>query len=139
MVSPGVAALNSILDGDLLNLPANVVDGFLNGATLNLDALVPLIAGAGVLPEGTTINRLGIAFGGLLSPGTAANTIPVGEVVSGGGIGGSIFNSIDLSITSDALGFPITLDAPGCSGRAARGAGQPVAHHRGRDRLGRWR
>ncbi|MHC9292237.1 outer membrane porin GjpA [Mycobacterium sp. LTG2003] len=111
LVSPVVAALNSIQDGDLLNLPANVVDGFLNGATLDLNALVPLINGAGVLPEGTTINRLGIAFGGLLSPGGTGNTI--GGEVGEGPVGGSIFNSIDLSITSDALGIPLTLDAPG--------------------------
>ena len=31
LISPAVAALNSIQAGDLLNLPANVVDGFLNG------------------------------------------------------------------------------------------------------------
>ncbi|QZH67768.1 outer membrane porin GjpA [Mycolicibacterium farcinogenes] len=111
LVSPGVAALNSIMAGDLLNLPANVVDGFFNGATLSLDPLLPAISG--VLPEGTTINNLGIAFGGLLSPGATGNTVPVGETVGEGAVGGSIFNSIDVSITSSALGFPITLAAPG--------------------------
>lgn len=113
LVSPAVAALNSIMAGDLLNLPANVVDGFLNGATLSLDVLLPVINGAGVLPEGTTFDKLGISFGGLLSPGTTANTVPVGEVVGEGGIGGSIFSSLDLAITTDALGFPFTLQAPG--------------------------
>ncbi|MGV0738349.1 outer membrane porin GjpA [Mycobacterium syngnathidarum] len=113
LVSPAVAALNSVMAGDLLNLPANVVDGFFNGATLNLDALLPAINGAGFLPEGTTLDRLGIAFGGLLSPGGTANTIPLGTVVHPGPVGGSIFSSVDLAITTDALGFPFTLTAPG--------------------------
>ncbi|OLP04351.1 hypothetical protein BVU76_01475 [Mycolicibacterium porcinum] len=113
LVSPGVAALNSIMAGDLLNLPANVVDGFLNGATLNLDVLLPVINGAGVLPEGTTFDKLGIAFGGLLSPGATVNTVPVGPMVGEPGIGGSIFSSLDLAITTNALGFPFTLKAPG--------------------------
>lgn len=108
MVSPAVAALNSILAGDLLNLPANVVDGFFNGATLNLDGLVPVISGAGILPEGTTINRLGISFGGLLSPGATG-----GPDESTNGVGGSIFNSLDLSVTTDAMGFPLDIDAVG--------------------------
>ncbi|MGV0745168.1 outer membrane porin GjpA [Mycolicibacterium sp. XJ870] len=112
LISPAVAALNSIMAGDLLNLPANVVDGFFNGATLNLDALLPAINGAGVLPEGTTVNRLGIAFGGLFSPGGTGKT--VGGPIGVGSVGGSIFNSVDVSITSElAPGFPITLDAPG--------------------------
>ncbi|MED5814005.1 outer membrane porin GjpA [Mycolicibacterium sp. 050232] len=113
LVSPGVAALNSIMAGDLLNLPANVVDGFFNGATLSLDVLLPAINGAGVLPEGTTFDKLGISFGGLLSPGATVNTVPVGEVVGEPGIGGSIFSSLDLAITTNALGFPFTLAAPG--------------------------
>lgn len=112
LVSPAVAALNSILAGDLLNLPANMVDGFFNGATLSLDALLPVIAGAGVLPEGTTFNKLGIAFGGLFSPGATAKT--VGGQIGLGAVGGSLFSSLDLSITSElAPGFPVTLDAPG--------------------------
>ncbi|BBX90737.1 outer membrane porin GjpA [Mycolicibacterium boenickei] len=113
LISPAAAALNSIMAGDLLNLPANVVDGFFNGATLNLDALLPAINGAGVLPEGTTFDKLGIAFGGLLSPGTTANTIPFGTQVGEPGIGGSVFSSLDLAITTNALGFPFTLQAPG--------------------------
>lgn len=112
LISPAVAALNSIQEGDLLNLPANVVDGFLNGATLDLGGLLPAINGAGFLPEGTTFDKLGIAFGGLLSPGETAST-PDGGYPPAGGVGGSIFSSIDLQITSNATGRPIVLPAPG--------------------------
>ena len=57
---------------DLLNVPANVVNSFFNGADLNLDALVPLIAKSGLLPTGTTISALDYAFGGLLSTGSVS-------------------------------------------------------------------
>ena len=80
VISPGVALLNSALAvgaalqasdpsaalSDLLDAPANVVNAFFNGADLDLDALVPLIAKSGFLPAGTTINALDYAFGGLL-------------------------------------------------------------------------
>ncbi|MED5815115.1 outer membrane porin GjpA [Mycolicibacterium sp. 050232] len=110
-ISPAVAALNTVMAGDLLNLPANVVDGFLNGATLNLDAVLPAINGSGVLPEGTTVNRLGIAFGGLLSPGSTL--LKPGPGFQMGNIGGSIFNSVDVSITGTVNGRPLTSNAPG--------------------------
>ena len=64
-----------------------------------------------MLPEGTTFDSLGLTFGGLFSPGATANT--VGGEVGTGGVGGSIFNSLGLSITTNALGFPITLNVPG--------------------------
>jgi len=86
VISPGVALLNNALAvgaalqasdpsaalSDLLNVPANMVNAFFNGADLNLDALVPLIAKSGVLPAGTTINALDVAFGGLLSVGSVS-------------------------------------------------------------------
>jgi hypothetical protein len=86
IISPGVALLNSVLAvgaalqasdpsaalSDLLDAPANAVNAFFNGADLNLDALVPLIAQAGILPAGTTINALDFAFGGLLSVGSVS-------------------------------------------------------------------
>ncbi|CAN5487143.1 hypothetical protein BH11ACT6_BH11ACT6_23720 [soil metagenome] len=73
----------------LLNTPAQMVDAFLNGGvhvdlTAVAEALGPSI---GVeFPEGT---KVGIAFGGLLSPG------------------GSIFNALDLSYERDILGLPL--------------------------------
>ncbi|QZH66369.1 outer membrane porin GjpA [Mycolicibacterium farcinogenes] len=85
MLSPGVAALNSVLAGDLLNLPANVVDGFFNGATLNLDAALPLISGS--LPPGMDIKSLSIELGGLFSTGSVGNDAAPG---------GSIFNAVTL-------------------------------------------
>lgn len=108
VLSPGVAALNSVLAGDLLNLPANVVDGFLNGATLNLDALLPVINSG--LPAGTSLDRLGIAFGGLLSPGAPISSVD-GKFT--GGAGGSLLSSIDLKLTSSPFGTPISFSAPG--------------------------
>lgn len=97
------AALQALLD-----TPANVLGGFLNGATLNLDSLIPLIEQANLvpLPPGASLDSLSFAFGGLLSPGETS-----GLGVTGAGIGGSIFNSVGL----DLSGVPIfgTIDAPG--------------------------
>ncbi len=66
VISPGVALLNSVLAvgaalqasdpsaalSDLLDVPANAVNAFFNGADLNLDALVPLIAQVGCFTGG---------------------------------------------------------------------------------------
>lgn len=124
VISPMVALDNSIqtiigdLSGsaanpeaalqDLLDTPANVLSGFLNGATLNLDSLIPLIEQANLvpLPPGASLDSLSFAFGGLLSPGETS-----GLALTGSGIGGSIFNSVGL----DLSGVPIfgTIDAPG--------------------------
>jgi hypothetical protein len=123
VISPGVALLNSALAvgaalqakdpttalSDLLNVPANVVGSFFNGADLNLDALVPLIAQAGVLPAGTTITSLDVAFGGLLSVGSVSQ----GTYTQNGTIdpittpGGSILNSIGLGVSLG--GFPLNI------------------------------
>lgn len=123
-ISPLVALDNSFTDisnalsgdtpdfqaafNDLLNIPANMVGGLLNGADLNLDALVPAINDAGVLPSGMEVTGLDFAFGGLLTPGLASGagdggtyTFPDGTTVDP--VGGSIFNSIGINLT----GVPI--------------------------------
>lgn len=124
LISPLVALLNSVeavfnaLSGptpdlttaldDLINTPANVVNGYFNGATLDLSPLIPLLDQLNLipLPPGTTITDLSFAFGGLFSPGD------VQTGVSGvtDGVGGSIFNSVGLDLT----GVPLigTLDVP---------------------------
>lgn len=73
----------------LLNTPAEMVDAFLNGGvhvdvTAVAEALGPSIGVT--FPEGT---KVGIAFGGLLSPG------------------GSIFNALDMDYERDVLGLPL--------------------------------
>jgi hypothetical protein len=128
VISPGVALLNSVLAvgaalqasdpstalSDLLDAPANAVNAFFNGADLNLDALVPLIAQSGLLPAGTTINALDVAFGGLLSVGSVSQ----GTYTQNGTItpittpGGSILNSIGLNISTVLGTTPITLNIP---------------------------
>jgi hypothetical protein len=131
VISPGVALLNSALAigaalqakdpttalSDLLNVPANVVGSFFNGADLNLDALVPLIAQAGILPAGTTINALDVGFGGLLSVGSVSQgTYTQGGTLTGTSAittpGGSILNSIGLNISTVLGTTPITLNIP---------------------------
>ncbi len=129
VISPGVALLNTVLAvgaalhasdpsaalSHLLDAPANVVNAFFNGADLNLDALVPLINNAGILPAGTTINALDYAFGGLLSVGSVSNPNYTQGGTLNPGIktpGGSILNGLGLTVTTDALGAPLTLKIP---------------------------
>ena len=78
---------------DLIDIPAGMADAFLNGGQ-SLD-LTPVLAALGPvlgveLPEGT---KIGVAMGGLLSPG------------------GSAFNALDITI--EALGFPLTIAGQG--------------------------
>ncbi len=73
----------------VINTPAQMVDAFLNG-NVHVD-VTPLAEAFGPslgvsFPEGT---KVGIAFGGLLSPG------------------GSIFNALDLDYERDILGLPL--------------------------------
>lgn len=110
--SPGVALFNSassifadITGGNptgalagLVNTPANVVDGFFNGATLNLDPFAPLVNEFISGPTGGTeqVTGLSLGFGGLFSPGqvvTGAN----GPMYNG--VGGSLLNSIGVELT----------------------------------------
>ncbi|WP_133055624.1 outer membrane porin GjpA [Mycolicibacter engbaekii] len=115
LVSPGVELLNSIgsildslgggdLEGALQNLlaaPANVLGAFFNGATLNLDALVPLLNDILQVPEGNAVLGASFDFGGLLTPGET----------EAGNVGGSIFNSLGLDLQMVGMGMPYS--APG--------------------------
>lgn len=102
-ISPWVGLMNSMTAGDDWNTTlANMVGAYFNGATLNLDSLLPTINGLNVFPMGMTMQHLDIGFGGLLSAGSVG---PDGD-----GVGGSIFNSVGLNFT----GVPVvqTLDLP---------------------------
>ncbi|MGV0748569.1 outer membrane porin GjpA [Mycolicibacter minnesotensis] len=105
-ISPWIALLNSVTDHDSLSdTLINMGGAFFNGATLNLDALLPTINDAGFFPTGMTMNHLDFAFGGLLSPGG----VQVGpyEVLGPGGevaasvpaVGGSLFQSVGLQFS----------------------------------------
>lgn len=118
-ISPAVALVNSLHSvvtslaaGDLtaavqhvIDIPANIVDGALNGANLNLDGLVPLLNQAGLLSPGTTLHNLNIQFGGLFSPGVTG--------FAEENIGGSIFNAVGLNTSTDMMGFPLDLEITG--------------------------
>lgn len=112
-ISPWIALMNSISDGDSFNqIMASPLDGFLNGATLDLGFLLPLIADSGFLPPGTEITHLDFAFGGLLTPGSVA----VGPYGADGAevpaVGGSMFNSLGISLSTGILpGVPIAIDS----------------------------
>ena len=100
---------------ELLTAPLNSIDGFLNGDTMNLDALLPLVNGAGLLPEGDTISTLSFAFGGLLTPGlvgglitSAADAGTVNEVIGGG----SILNALGLTLSATVVPGVPPLDLP---------------------------
>lgn len=125
-IAPMVALINSIeaisaaLNGDtpdttaalqeLVNIPANMFNGLLNGATLNLDALIPAVADAGLLPEGVSIDSLSFAFGGLLTPGLVGadptDLTTFGDAIPGGG---SILNSLGLTL---GITDPLELTLP---------------------------
>lgn len=100
---------------ELVNIPANMVNGLLNGATLNLDALAPAINDSGLLPEGNSVTSLSFEFGGLLNPGlVGANPIDIntfGDSIPGGG---SIFNALGLTLEASISlgGPPIVLTLP---------------------------
>lgn len=105
-ISPWIALLNSITDHDSLgDTLTNMTGAFFNGATLNLDDLLPTINGFGVFPAGMSMDHLDIAFGGLFSPG-AAQVGPY-EVLGPGGevaasvpaVGGSIFQSVGIEFS----------------------------------------
>ncbi|AEF35245.1 conserved hypothetical protein [Mycolicibacter sinensis] len=110
-ISPWVALMNSITEGDSFGqIMASPLDGLLNGATLDLSSLTPMINGLGLFPGGMAMTHLDIAFGGLLSPGGQVSASPfnviddtgnsVGEVTA---VGGSIFNSVGITFT----GLPV--------------------------------
>jgi hypothetical protein len=123
LVSPEVALFNSVESivtafqaddsttalQDLAALPANVLGSFFNGATLNLDSLVPAVNDAGLLPAGDSISALSFAFGGLLSPGAVGDTFKAatGSIHA---VGGSIFNSLGIDLNVLLGTTPISLD-----------------------------
>lgn len=134
-IAPGVALGDSLQDAftnmqngdwsaafqDFMNIPAAMFNASLNGATLNLDSLLPLINGAGLLPAPLEVTHLDFAFGGWLSmgghvtagpmtitsDGTVSGTV-LGEVPA---IGGSLFNSIGINLNTGVALSP-TIDAP---------------------------
>lgn len=125
-LSPWIAMMNSIQDGDGFNqIMASWLDGYLNGATLNLDSLLPLIASTGLLPEGTDITHLEFAFGGLLTPGEVAVgpyqvTDADGNLVEVPAVGGSMFNGLGITLETGILpGVPIAIDGYGVGPIAA--------------------
>lgn len=126
-ISPWIALGNSITDGDDLSTTlANMVGAYFNGADLNLDSLIPAIEAANIFPAGMNMENLGIAFGGLLSPGDTY-----------AGVGGSIFNSIDLELTGVPQAGTLTLtgEAVGPIG-AWEGMAQTIASLLGWDGSG---
>ncbi|MEB3019767.1 outer membrane porin GjpA [[Mycobacterium] crassicus] len=119
-IAPWVALSNSISDGDsFTEIIANMVGAYFNGATLNLNFLLPAINDAGLLPAPMQIDNLEFAFGGLLtggevahapwkvfdSTGAVAASVPV--------VGGSMINSLGINI----LGVPV-LGSLGFEGHA---------------------
>ncbi|MEB3019758.1 outer membrane porin GjpA [[Mycobacterium] crassicus] len=132
-ISPMVALINSIeaigtnlggADGatpdltaalqEMVNIPANMVNGMLNGATLNLDALAPALADTGLLPEGMGVDGISLAFGGLLSPGSVNGVTDGGDGESLiGSVGGSILNALGLNLTGVPVLGTLDLEANG--------------------------
>ncbi|MDH6244963.1 outer membrane porin GjpA [Mycobacterium sp. OTB74] len=111
VLSPAVALANSVQSivtalgqsdlataaQDAFNIPASMVNGFLNGATLDISAVAaPLANASGLLPDGITLDGLTLSLGGLLTPGST---------LSRTGVGGSIFNAagLDLTLFGDPL------------------------------------
>ncbi|MDQ2627464.1 MAG: outer membrane porin GjpA [Actinomycetota bacterium] len=127
-IAPWIAMMNSIQDGDgLTEIMASWMGGFLNGATLDLDFLIPIIEDSGLLPmpEGT-ITHLDFTFGGLLTGGdVASGPYEVSDgtdiVASVPAVGGSIFNSLGIGLDASAIGLPlqITIDSHGIGPIAA--------------------
>ncbi|MEB3033117.1 outer membrane porin GjpA [[Mycobacterium] nativiensis] len=132
-ISPWIALLNGITDGDNpLDILVNMGGAFFNGATLNLDALLPMINEAGFFPAGMNMDHLDFAFGGLLSPGAAA---PIYQVLGPGGevaaevpaVGGSIFQSVGLEFSGVPVLGTLDLNSAGIGPIAAMQAwGQTV-------------
>lgn len=106
VLSPGVALINEAgsIVGDLtgaspnpaaafatvLDTPATVTNAFLNGATLNLDPLIPVVnpfVSAGD-SGGQNLTAVSVAFGGVLSPGETT--------YGANGTGGSLINSLGM-------------------------------------------
>lgn len=115
-ISPWIAMMDSIQDGDNLNqIMASWMDGYLNGATLDLGFLLPLIADSGFLPPGTEITGLNFALSGLLTPGSVSVgpyevTDQAGNLVEVPAVGGSMFNGLGITLTTSILPIPINIE-----------------------------
>lgn len=122
---------------DLINIPATMTDAFLNGGQhLDLTNLVTKIGPSiGLeLPEGTTI---GIAFGGLLSPGGSIFNaldfglagIPVADGTGPGAIGSLIglSKTIAKAIGWDGEGSPLDPAGPNTATKTADPADVPAS------------
>ncbi|WP_409428763.1 outer membrane porin GjpA [Mycobacterium sp. SMC-11] len=132
-ISPWIALLNGITDGDNpFDILINMGGAFFNGATLNLDALLPMINEAGFFPAGMNMDHLDFAFGGLLSTGAAAVSYqvlgPGGEVAAEvPAVGGSIFQSVGLEFSGVPVLGTLDLNSAGIGPIAAMQAwGQTV-------------
>ena len=101
---------------ELLNIPANMTNAFLNGGpTLDLTSLIPKLG----LPS--QVKTLGLAMGGVLSPG------------------GSLFNSLDTSVNIGTDRIPIIVNVAGVQTGpigSLMGVGWEVASAIGWDRNG---
>lgn len=83
---------------ELVNIPANLVNGFLNGALLNLTPILNLIAEPGSLP----IEEVGLRLGGLIAGPTPINgslvpNAPIGPPTKFSG--GTAFDAAYLVVT----------------------------------------
>ncbi|UMB72118.1 outer membrane porin GjpA [Mycobacterium paraterrae] len=123
VISPEVSLLNSVeaissavqagdtttAFDDLLAAPVNAIGSIFNGATLDLDPLVPLVNDSGFLPAGDSVSSLSFAFGGLLSGGAVGDTwnVSTGAIHAAGG---SLFNSVGMDLNLEFNGIPLTLD-----------------------------
>ncbi|OBY29775.1 outer membrane porin GjpA [Mycolicibacter kumamotonensis] len=132
-ISPWIALLNGITDGDNpFDILVNMGGAFFNGATLNLDALLPMINEAGFFPAGMNMDHLDFAFGGLLSTGAPAVSYQVlgpGGVVAAEtpAVGGSIFQSVGLEFSGVPVLGTLDLNSAGIGPIAALQAwGQTV-------------
>ncbi|CAJ1502832.1 outer membrane porin GjpA [[Mycobacterium] holstebronense] len=125
MISPWIALLNGITDGDNpFDILINMGGAFFNGATLDLGALLPMINASGYFPAGMNMDHLDFAFGGLLSPGINAMTYQVlgpGGVVAASvpAVGGSIFQSVGIEFSGVPVMGNLDLNSAGIGPIAA--------------------
>lgn len=110
LISPWISLGNSISDHDGLSATlVNFLGAFFNGATLNLDGVLPTINDSGFLPAPMEITSLSFAFGGLLSTGEvgAGPWHLYGEtgstIATVPAVGGSLLNSLGV----DLVGVPL--------------------------------
>lgn len=115
-LSPWIAMMNSIQDGDSFNqIMASWMDGLLNGTKLDLSFLLPLIADSGFLPPGTEVASLDFALSGLLTPGSVGVgpyqvTDQAGDLIDVAPVGGSMFNALGITLTTSILPIPIAIE-----------------------------